>query len=207
MNCFWWTARLALVVTLGSCSQPSDPLSFQLISESAISDSTARNFQSPESSPAPQSVAPAETTTEQVAAEFSYLIDLRLQCGRLPVSCPVSKMTVPDSTYHRYLAKLMKVRAAANLATRAGAGQFRFRIDRIDLLSPVSAIVHTCIFDSLVVFDMGRSDAIRDDIVFDDDVISGHTEWKVVLHDGSWKWSDATGDDTTYGKDICGFIS
>jgi len=216
MSCFRWTAGLVLVITLGSCGQPNDPHSqfnSQFTSGSAITDSTAHYFQSPDSIPtrqyvAPEYLAPTETTTtEQIATEFAHLIDLRVRCGRLPGSCPISQLTVPDSTYHRYLAKLMQIRVDANLATRAGAGQFHFRIDSIDLLSPVSAVVHTCIFDSLVVYDMGQSDAIRDDIVFDDDVISGHTEWKVVFHDGKWKWSDAIGIDTTYGKDTCGFVS
>lgn len=101
----------------------------------------------------------------------------------------------------------MKMRAEANLATRANAGTFRFRIDLIELISSFSAIVHTCIFDSLVVFDSGQSDSTRDDIVFDDDVISGHTVWQMVVDDGTWKWSDATGTDATYGKDLCGFVS
>lgn len=102
---------------------------------------------------------------------------------------------------------MMNIRTEANLATRSGAGKFRFRIDSIDVISPSSAVVHTCIFDSLVVFDSGQSDSTRDDIVFDDDVISGHTAWQVVVDDGKWKWSDATSIDTNYGKDICGFTS
>lgn len=116
-------------------------------------------------------------------------------------------MTAPDSVYRRYLRALMKTRADAHLATRPGAGRFRFRIDNINLLSSFSAEVHTCIFDSLVVYDTGRSDQVGDDIVFDDDVISGHTAWLVIVHDDKWKWSEATATDTKYGEDICGFGS
>lgn len=101
----------------------------------------------------------------------------------------------------------MKFRADANLATRPGVGKFRFRIDDINLTSSISAVVHTCIFDSLVVFDLGQSNSTRDDIVFDDDVISGHTAWSIILDDGNWKWSDAIGTDSNYGRDICEFIS
>ena len=81
-----------------------------------------------------------------------------MQCGRKPASCPISQLTAPDSTYRRYLTDLMKIRADANLTTRAGAGTFHFRIDTINLTGPLSAVVHTCIFDSLVVFDSGQSD-------------------------------------------------
>ena len=145
--------------------------------------------------------------SEQIAIEFGQLIDIRLTCGRQPATCPTSQLTAPNSRYRGYLENLMKMRTEANLATRANVGTFRFRIDRIEVTSPLSAIVHTCIFDSLVVFDSGQSDSTRDDIVFDDDVISGHTVWHMIIDEDAWKWSDATGSDTTYGKDICGIIS
>lgn len=101
----------------------------------------------------------------------------------------------------------MKFRFDNNLATRPNAGKFRFRIESIDVMSPTSAVVHTCIFDSLVVFDSGQLDTTRDDIVFNDDAISGHTTWQIVVDDGKWKWSDATSTDKYFGKDICDFTS
>ncbi|MEO8363772.1 MAG: hypothetical protein ABI570_05255 [Ilumatobacteraceae bacterium] len=155
----------------------------------------------------PQSPAGEVSVSDQIAIEFGQLIDLRLDCGRQPARCPISELTARDSRYRNYLVNLMEMRAEANLATRADAGTFRFRIDRIEVIGSVSAIVHTCIFDSLVVFDLGQSDSTRDDIVFDDDVISGHTEWHMVIDEDAWKWSDATGSDATYGEDICGIIS
>jgi len=176
--------------------------------KSAITDSTSQQFPTPDSAPTPNNFASdEETTTELIATEFAKLIRIRLQCGRKPASCPIGQLTAPESTYRRYLSALMKFRANANLATRPGAGIFRFRIDNISLTSSVSAVVHTCIFDSLVVFDLGQSDSTRDDIVFDDDVISGHTAWEVILDGGNWKWSDASGPNTIYGKDICEFFS
>lgn len=203
-----WAVGLVLAVTMSGCGQANDQLGFRVSPEPATTDSISRLPRSPISVPTSRNSAPAETTiTEQIAAEFAHLLDLRVQCGRIPASCPIEQMTAPDSTYRRYLAKLMKIRIDANLATRAGAGQFRFRIDSVTLLSSILAVVHTCIFDSLVVFDAGRSSSTGDDIVFDDDVISGHTQWHIVSHDGKWKWSDATGTDTTYGRDICGFVS
>ena len=203
-----WTVGLAFVVTMGGCGRTNDQLGLQFNSEPKITDSADQYPPSPDSIPSTRNSLNTETMiTEQIAAEFALLLDMRVQCGRKPASCPIHQMTAPDSTYRKYLARLMKIRADANLATREGAGQFRFRIDSIRLLSSHLAVVHTCIFDSLVVFDAGRSESTGDDIVFDDDVISGHTKWQVVSHDGKWKWSDASGVDTTYGRDICGFVS
>lgn len=208
LSCFRWVIGLALVVALSGCNRPSDELSLLPDLELAIAESTAAQFPTPNSAQIPNSFALNEkTTTELISIEFAKLIQIRLQCGRKPESCPIARLAVPESRYHRYLVALMKFRTDAKLATRAGVGIFRIRIDNINLTSSYSAVVHTCIFDSLVVFDSGQSDSTRDDIVFDDDVISGHTAWQIILDGGDWKWSDAIGTDSTYGKDICDFSS
>ena len=206
-SCFRRAIGLALVVALSGCSGQTNALNLRPDLVSEISTTTAQQFPTPDTTPTPNRFASNEiTTAELIATAFAQLIQKRLQCGRKPGSCPIDQLTAPDSKYRRYLAALMKFRAEANLATRAGAGIFRFRIDNINITSSFSAVVHTCIFDSLVVFDSGQSDSTRDDIVFDDDVISGHTAWQVILDGSDWKWSDAFGTDSTYGKDICEFF-
>ncbi len=200
--------RLALVVALSGCSRPTNELSLRADLEPVITESSDQQFPTPVSTPTPNGPASNETTTtELIATEFAQLIQIRLQCGRKPESCPIAQLTAPESTYRRYLMALMKFRADSKLATRAGAGIFRFRIDKINMTSSFSAVVHTCIFDSLVVFDLGQSDSTRDDVIFDDDVISGHTAWQIILDGGDWKWSDAVGADSTYGRDVCEFFS
>lgn len=204
--CYRSAALLVLVAIASGCGRQSD----ELVLEPLLQLTTASTPVEPTATPPPAPSIPAFhglATTQQIAAEFTHLVNLRVQCGRRPATCPISRMTAPESKYRRYLTALMKIRTDANLATRSGAGKFRFRIDTISITSQSSAVVHTCIFDSLVVFDSGQSDSTRDDIVFDDDVISGHTAWQVVVDDGKWKWSDATNTDTNYGKDICGFAS
>ncbi|MHB1090043.1 MAG: hypothetical protein ACYC06_11950 [Ilumatobacteraceae bacterium] len=206
LSCTRWGALLALAVVVSNCGQHSNELVLEPLRQLTTTGSATKPTL--ESVPTPSIPAPLTlSTSQQIAAEFTQLINLRVQCGRRPVACPISQLTAPESKYRRYLTTLMKIRADANLATRFGIGKFRFRIENIDIVSSSSAVVHTCIFDSLVVFDSGQSDSTRDDIVFDDDVISGHTAWKIVIDDGKWKWSDATGTDTNYGKDICGFAS
>lgn len=210
--CFRRAALLVLAVIVSGCGPRSDELVLEPLRrltttstpvEPSVAPALTLAPTPPPSDPAPHTLA----MTQQIAAEFIQLINLRVQCGRTPVSCPISQLTAPESKYRRYLTALMKIRTDANLATRTGAGKFRFRIDSIDIVGSSSAVVHTCIFDSLVVFDSGQSDSTRDDIVFDDDVISGHTAWQVVVDEGKWKWSDATSTDTNYGKDICDFSS
>lgn len=204
LSCLRQAALLALVVTVSDCGRQSNELVLDSLPGLAIP-----RFPAEETiTPVPTIAAPhGMSATQQITAEFTQLINVRIQCGRRPVSCPVDQLAASESKYHKYLTTLMKFRTEANLATRPGAGKFRFRIDSIDLIGSFSAVVHTCIFDSLVVFDSGQSDSTRDDIVFDDDVISGHTAWQVVVDDGEWKWSDATSIDANYGKDICRFAS
>ena len=199
---------LVLVLVPIACGQRSTDLVFESIRNIGTVGSSAEPTELSTPVHAPSSSTPREpSTTQQITLEFSRLINLRLQCGRNPVTCPVDQLTAPGSKYRKYLTALMELRTNSNLATRFGAGKFRFRIESIDVSSPSSAVVHTCIFDSLVVFDSGQSNSTRDDIVFDDDVISGHTAWQIVENDGKWKWSDATGTDSIFGKDICGFVS
>jgi len=190
-----------MVVIVSGCANQLDELPLES-ANAASSGAKANPLPIPRQTPAGEI-----SISDQIAIEFGQLIDIRLACGRQPTTCPITQLTAPDSRYRNYLDNLMKMRAEANLATRADAGTFRFRIDRIEVTGQSSAVVHTCIFDSLVVFDSGQSDSTRDDIVFDDDVISGHTEWRMVIDDDAWKWSDATGSDTTYGEDICGITS
>jgi len=199
---------LVLVLVVNACGQRSAELVFESVHNFGTVGSPTRSTVVSSPIYAPSSPASREiSTSQQITFEFSQLINLRLQCGRQPATCPVAQLTAPGSKYREYLTALMKLRTDSNLATRSGAGKFRFRIESIDVSSPSSAVVHTCIFDSLVVFDSGQSNSTRDDIVFDDDVISGHTTWQIVDDDGKWKWSDATSTDSVFGRDICGFVS
>lgn len=204
LSCCRWTALLTLVVI--GCGQQSDELILEPPQHLETTGSPDQWLVQPVPTSS-ISVPGTMSTVQQITTEFAELINARVQCGRRPSTCPVNQLTAPESKYRRYLTTLMEIRVNANLATRSGSGEFRFRIESIDFISPFVAVVHTCIFDSLVVFDSGQSNSIRDDIVFDDDVISGRTAWHVVVDDGKWKWSDATSIDMSYGKDICGFTS
>ena len=83
----------------------------------------------------------------------------------------------------------------------------RVRIESVEIIDTNRATVHTCIFDSVVLFDSGQIDGAADDIVFDDSVISAFMVWNVQLNNGTWKWVSSTATQRKIGGDICGFAN
>jgi len=214
-----------LVVSASSCARQSDSLIFNdpeltarakaaielKIAEKMATLATAPEANSPDTSaPASQTSAPLQQgfgDSQKIADDFIENTNIMLQCGRTPKGCPINKITAPDTGYRVYMIEKIKMRVESNLATRPGAGKYKIRIDSIEKIGTTTALVHTCLFDSLVVFDSGQSDTTRDDIIFDDDVVSTHTTWTLYLDEGRWKWAGSTPHDATSWKDICGFNS
>lgn len=200
-----------LAVGAGSCARQSDSLVFDDSEITARAKATAIQANSPDvSAPAPQSSAPVQQgfgDSQEIADDFIENTNIMLQCGRTPRNCPIAKITAPDTGYRVYMIEKIKMRVESNLATRPGAGKYKIRIDSIEKIGTTTALVHTCLFDSLVVFDSGQSNTTRDDIIFDDDVVSTHTTWTLYLDEGRWKWAGSTAHDATSWEDICGFNS
>ena len=124
-----------------------------------------------------------------------------------PKSGPINKMAVKGSPLHSSLTEIMNERIVGDLYTRSDAGKLRVRIESVEIIDTNRAIVHTCIFDSVVLFDSGQIDGAADDIVFDDSVISAFMVWNVQLDNGTWKWVSSTATQRKIGGDICGFAS
>ena len=200
-----------LVVSVSSCARHSDSLIFNDPELTARAKAPAPEANSPDANaPAPQTSAPLQQgfgDSQKIADDFVENTNIMLQCGRTPKNCPIAKITAPDTGYRVYMIEKIKIRVEANLATRPGAGKYKIRIDSIEKIGTTSALVHTCLFDSLVVFDSGQSDTTRDDIIFDDDIVSTHTTWTLYLDEGRWKWAGSTPHDATSWEDICGFNS
>jgi hypothetical protein len=131
-------------------------------------------------------------TINRVVRDFSRIYESRAQCGRTPEQCPVNEMTVKGSPLHSSLTEIMNERIVGNLYTRSDAGKLRVRIESVEIIDTTRATVHTCIFDSVVLFDSGQIDGPADDIVFDDSVISAFMVWNVQLDNGTWKWVSST---------------
>jgi len=116
-------------------------------------------------------------------------------------------MTVRGSPLHNSLTEIMNERVVGSLYTRSDAGKLRVRIESVEIIDTNRATVHTCIFDSVVLFDSGQIDSAADDIVFDDSVISAFMVWRVQLDHGIWKWVSSTATQRKIGGDICGFAN
>jgi hypothetical protein len=201
--------RIALpaVVLATSCALPSDELTFTTTA-STLSTSNRSTTTTISPSERVESVVVNNTdTVNRVVRDFSHIYEQRVQCGRTPERCPINEMAVRGSQLHNSLTEIMNERVVGSLYTRSDAGKLRVRIESVEIIDTNHATVHTCIFDSVVLFDSGQIDGTADDIVFDDSIISAFMVWNVQLNNGTWKWVSSTATQRKIGGDICGFAN
>ena len=151
---------------------------------------------------------PVKSEPPDIAAlrsDFVRVLTLRKQCGRQPDQCDIDSFAVPGSALHTGTTKLMRERTAGNIRSRAGAGTYRFRIESLLINDTSHALVHTCSYDSVVLFDSGQLDSTADDIVFNNHTASNRTAWSLEMHAGHWKWVSGEVLESFFGVDICGF--
>ena len=201
--------RVALpaVVLATSCATPSDELTFTTSASTPPTSNKSTTTTTAPSERVESVVANNSDTITRVVRDFSRIYEERAQCGRTPEQCPINEMTVKGSPLHISLTEIMNERIVGNLYTRSDAGKLRVRIESVEIIDTNRATVHTCIFDSVVLFDSGQIDGAADDIVFDDSVISAFMVWNVQLNNGRWKWVSSTATQRKIGGDICGFAS
>jgi hypothetical protein len=195
-----------LVVIATSCGAPSDELTFNTVPTTLeVSASTTTTIAPSER--VESVVANNSDVTKQVVSDFSRIYEQRAQCGRTPEQCPIAQMAVKGSPLFLSLTSIMNERVVGHLYTRTDAGKLRVRIESVEIIDTFRATVHTCIFDSVVLFDSGQIDSAADDIVFDDSVISAFMVWNVQLDHGTWKWVSSLATQRKIGADICGFAN
>ena len=151
---------------------------------------------------------PVESEPPDIAvlrSDFVRVLTLRKQCGRQPDKCDIGSFAVPGSALHTGTTKLMRERTAGNIRSRAGAGTYRFRIESLLINDTSHALVHTCSYDSVVLFDSGQLDSTADDIVFNNHTASNRTAWSLEMHAVHWKWISSEVLESFFGGDICGF--
>ena len=201
--------RLALpaVVRATSCATPSDELTFITVATTLPAANRSTTTTIAASERVESVVTSNSETINRVVHDFSRVYEERAQCGRTPEQCPINKMAMKGSPLHISLTRVMNERIVGNLYTRSDAGKLRVRIESVEIIDTNRATVHTCIFDSVVLFDSGQIDGAADDIVFDDSVISAFMVWNVQLDNGTWKWVSSTATQRKIGGDICGFAS
>jgi hypothetical protein len=197
---------LPVVVLATSCGAPSNELTFNTVPTTlGVSTSTTTTIAPSERV---ESIVAGDTgTTANIVSDFSRIYEQRAQCGRTPGQCPIAQMAVKGSPLFNSLTTTMNERILGNLYTRTDAGKLRVRIESVEITDTFRATVHTCIFDSVVLFDSGQIDGATDDIVFDDSVISAFMVWNVQLDRGTWKWVSSTATQRRIGADICGFAN
>ena len=198
---------LPAVVLATSCATPSDELTFTTTASTPPASNKSTTTTTAPSERVDSVVANNSDTITRVVRDFSRIYEERAQCGRTPEQCPINEMTVKGSPLHISLTEIMNERIVGNLYTRSDAGKLRVRIESVEIIDTKRATVHTCIFDSVVLFDSGQIDGAADDIVFDDSVISAFMVWNVQLNNGTWKWVSSTATQRKIGGDICGFAS
>ena len=197
---------LPVVVLATSCGAPSNELTFNTVPTTlGVSASTTTTIAPSER--VESLVASGTGTTANIVSDFSRIYEQRAQCGRTPGQCPIAQMAVKGSPLFNSLTTTMNERILGNLYTRTDAGKLRVRIESVEITDTFRATVHTCIFDSVVLFDSGQIDSAADDIVFDDSVISAFMVWNVQLDQGTWKWVSSTATQRKIGADICGFAN
>jgi hypothetical protein len=197
---------LPVVVLATSCGAPSNELTFNTVPTTlGVSASTTTTIAPSER--VESLVASGTGTTANIVSDFSRIYEQRAQCGRTPGQCPIAQMAVKGSPLFNSLTTTMNERILGNLYTRTDAGKLRVRIESIEITDTFRATVHTCIFDSVVLFDSGQIDGATDDIVFDDSVISAFMVWNVQLDRDTWKWVSSTATQRRIGADICGFAN
>ena len=151
---------------------------------------------------------PVESEPPDIAvlrSDFVRVLTLRKQCGRQPDKCDIDSFAVPGSALYAGTTKLMLERTAGNIRSRAGAGTYRFRIESLQINDTSHALVHTCSYDSVVLFDSGQLNSTADDIVFNNHTASNRTAWSLEMHAGHWKWVSGEVLESFFGGDICGF--
>ena len=198
---------LPAVVLATSCASPSDELTFTTTTSTLTTSNMSTTTTISPSERVESVVVNNTEIVNRVVRDFSRIYEQRAQCGRIPEQCPIDEMTVRGSPLHNSLTEIMNERVVGSLYTRSDAGKLRVRIESVEIVDTNRATVHTCIFDSVVLFDSGQIDGAADDIVFDDSVISAFMVWNVQLSNGLWKWVSSTATQRKIGGDICGFAN
>ena len=151
---------IPLAVLATSCGSRSDELTFNF-----VTTSTALTTTTIAPSERVESVVFTDTEiTQHIVSDFSQISQQRAQCGRTPDQCPINQMAITGSPLFRSLTSIMNERVVGHLYTRKDTGKLRVRIESVEIVDTIHATVHTCIFDSVVLFDSGQIDSAADDI-------------------------------------------
>ncbi len=129
----------------------------------------------------PDSTSNSLASPDDVRRAFEELVTRRVQCGRDPTTCDITRIAVTGSTIEKQLDELMAKRVADGI-TASERGRATYRIDSVDVEAADRALVTTCLHDDTVL--------VIDSAVFDDSVYSARSVWTLVEVGGEWLWSE-----------------
>ncbi len=194
----------ATATTVSTAKTPATTI--EPIEQPTITNSDAPTSTAPEpSTTTAASSAPANESVEaQVAADFEAAMAERSRCGYDPATCDFALIAVEGSPVDQAVRATMTSRIQNNLRAVAGHGEFKVRVDDVEI-DGESAIVNGCAFDSVVVFDVSNPSDPDDDIIFDDLLASTRLNWELRNTNGFWRLFANTRLERLEGGDLCGF--
>ena len=160
--------------------------------------------EAPNTTAATTSTNIVDSVEAQVEAGFAAALAVRIQCGREPENCDFAAAVIPGSPADEITRQLIMEQIDNNQRTVAGQGEYKWRIDNIDAEGDV-AFVTTCVFDTVIVFDIADLANPDDDIVVNDLRASTIIEWEMRLVDGRWGVYRTQRLERLEGGDLCGF--
>jgi len=189
----WWITAL---VILGACGGTSGAVVGELSAAGSLLLDTTPDGRLTTTVPI-EKIEPTTTTiVADLESSFAQLMQARVECGRDPYSCDVATFTEMNSPIYSDLQQLIAERRSAHI-TATGGGAIRYRIDKTQTLSDLSALVYTCITDDVVLVD--------GDIIFDDSMMSSLVTFTLVKVNDQWLWNQGTPTRWTTEEDLCDF--
>lgn len=157
-------------------------------------------------SPVSTDAAPVTVPTAQDLAGAGFLaaLGVRERCDYDPAGCDFGAIAVPDSEMDRTTRATVKMHLEGNLRAVPGNGGVLVRVESVSANAEVAFVV-SCIYDTEVVFDVGRSPKAFDDIVFNDFKQSDRTRWELRSDHGRWLIVQGISIESLNGGDLCQF--
>ena len=156
------------------------------------------------SAPAVTSGVPAPSAEDHVRADFLAAMAARKKCDFKPAACDFAAVSTLGSEMDLITRQTMTMYTDYNLRAVAGRGDVFIRVESVRVSDSDAAVV-SCVFDTEVIVDVGRSSGASDDVVFDDSQRSDRVRWRLELADGSWHIINGERLETLTGGDLCGF--
>ena len=201
---------IGMIGMLAACSSSSsDTIDLGTTPDTAATTSAAFAASST-SQPAPTSNSAPSTETstapltpeDQVKADFLAVMAIRRQCSYDPAGCDFAGVAIQASIMDDFLRATVKERISANLRL-VGDDTSTVTVTSVQLRDSSKAIVKSCIYDPVVMYDVGGSPSTDDDIVFDENAYSIRSEWSLSKTASGWKIEMGTATEQTVGENQC----